>query len=347
MWRDELFYHRRGWNLMKNFLLKRPINVNLQVTWKCNFRCQVCDFWKPEFLEQHGKNELSLEQIEFIGKTLHRHYGCNIISLSGGEPLMRRDLDQVISILNRTGHFPILITNGYWVDETRAREIQHAGLQEISVSLDYADPAKHDAQRGVPGAFDRAVKALELLNKYRPKPRNRVHMISILMDDNLDQIEPLIKLARELGVTYMVNLYSCCRGTKEQHLPGHSVTEFLLDLKRRYPEFITMTSYIERFDRAISEGGIGECQGGRLFFNIDSNGDISRCIDTVGESAGNIFHDDLSGVLRKLCEETAKDHCADCWTSCRGFAECMYKKPRLRQYREFLNSVKPYAQKTD
>ncbi len=340
MLKDELFYHRRGFQLMWNFFLKRMIHVNLQLTWKCNFKCQVCDFWKPEFLSQHDKHELSLKEIETIGHILHKHYGTNIISLSGGEPLMRQDLPEVIRILNRTGHFPILITNGYFVDDSKAKEIQGAGLQEISVSIDYANPAKHDAQRGKEGAFDRAVNALGLLNKYRPKARNRVHMISILMDDNIDEIEPLIKLAKSLKVTYMVNLYSCCRGTKAEHHPSESVTARLLDLKKRYPEFITLTSYIEKFDTAIATGGIGDCHAGRLFCNIDSRGNVSGCIDTVGEGCGNIFTDSLPATLQKIQE---KYHgCADCWTSCRGFVESMYRPPRLRQYKEFLNSVKPY-----
>ena len=340
MLKEEIFYHKRAVQLMWNFIRHRMIHVNLQVTWKCNFRCQVCDFWKPEFLAQHGKHELSLEQVETIGKILHRKFGSNIISLSGGEPLMRKDLPEIITILNRTEHFPILITNGYFVDEAMAKAIQGAGLQEISVSLDYANPTKHDAQRGKEGAFDRAVNALELLNRYRPKARNRVHMISILMDDNLDDIEPLIKLAKSLGVTYMVNLYSCCRGTKAPHLPRESVTRRLLDLKKRYPEFVTLTSYIEKFDDAIATGGVGNCLAGKLFCNIDSHGDVSGCIDTVGESHGNIFTKDFGDIQQEI--QRGCFGCADCWTSCRGFVESMHKPPRLRQYKEFLNSVRPY-----
>jgi MoaA/NifB/PqqE/SkfB family radical SAM enzyme len=317
----------------------RLIHCNLQVTYRCNFRCQICDFWKQT---HHKSQELSVDDVRVIGRKLGR-FGTLIVSLAGGEPLMREDLAEIITILNKANHFPILITNGWFVDESRAREILQAGLQEISVSVDYADPAKHDRQRGKAGAWDRAIEALEILNRCRTNKRNRVHMISVLMDDNLDQIEELIKLSRRLGVTYMVNLYSSNRGTKAPRLPGTPVTEQLLALKRAYPEFITLTSYIENFDRAIAAGGIGDCQTGRLLMNVDNYGNVARCTETLDRPVGCILTDDAKAIRRRLLEAQQSGHCAQCWTSCRGFAECMYKKPRLRQLREFYVSVRPHG----
>jgi MoaA/NifB/PqqE/SkfB family radical SAM enzyme len=315
------------------------LHCNLQVTYRCNLQCQICDFWKPAFQKTH---ELSLNDIRLIGAKLSR-LGTLIISLAGGEPLIREDLPEVIAALNRAGHFPILITNGWFVDERLARDLLRAGLQEISVSVDYADPARHDAQRGRRGAWERAVAALELLHRNRPDRRNRVHMISVLMDDNLEDVEPLIRLSRRIGVTYMVNLYSWNRGTKPPRLPGARVSEHLLALKRKYPEFITMTSYLERFDIAIAAGGVGDCQTGRLLLNIDSHGAVARCTETLDEPVGNILADDVLAIRDRLLKVQRTRPCAQCWTSCRGFAECMHKPPRWRQFREFFISVRPRA----
>ncbi|MBM3302279.1 MAG: radical SAM protein [Deltaproteobacteria bacterium] len=221
-----------------------------------------------------------------------------------------------------------------------AKEILRAGLQEISVSVDYENPAKHDVQRGCPGSWNRAIKALELLHRYRPDRRNRVHMITVLMDDNLEEIEPLIRLCRDIGVTYFINLYSSSRGTKPSRMPDGKVTETLLELKARYPEFVSLTSYIEKFDQAIKEGGIGNCQTGYLALNIGSRGEVSRCIDTLDEPAGNILTDDVIVIRERLRKIQRENNCAGCWTSCRGFAECLYMPPRIRQFREFYTSVK-------
>lgn len=332
-----LHYFRRCLSLGANLIRGRAIHCNLQVTYRCNFQCQICDFWKPDVDKTH---ELSLDDIRHIGRELAR-MGTLIVSLAGGEPLMREDLELIIRILNEAGHFPILITNGWYVDESRARSLQQAGLQEISVSLDYADPARHDQQRGAPGSWDRAVKALELLKRYRPSPRHRVHMISVLMDDNLEDIERLIQLSRQLGVTYMVNLYSWNRGTKSRRLPLTGVTRHLLDLKRRYPEFISLTSYLERFDEAIDCGGIGNCRTGRLLLNIDNHGNVARCTETLDEPVGNILRQAMPELYKNLLDVQENSTCAQCWTSCRGFAESMHQPPRWRQLREFYTSVRP------
>lgn len=334
--KNELFYQYRSLRLALGFMTGRFIHCNLQVTYRCNFKCQICDFWKEEHRES---DELTLDNIRLIGKKLNR-LGTLIISLAGGEPLIRKDLFDIITILNKANHFPVLITNGWFVDETVARDILRAGLQEISVSIDYATPEKHDGQRGMKGSWERGMKALELLHSNRPDRRNRVHMISVLMDDNLEEVEPMIRLAKEIGVTYMLNLYSWNRGTKKPRLPGTEVSQYLLRLKRKYPEFVTLTSYIENFDKAILEGGIGDCQTGRLLLNIDNHGNVARCTETLDEPVGNILVDDMNGIRDRLYKLQRERECNKCWTSCRGFAECMAKPPRMRQFMEFYNSVK-------
>ena len=335
--RKELHYQYRCLRLGMGFMTGRFIHCNLQVTYRCNFQCEICDFWKTT---HDPVEELSLDDVRVIGRKLNR-LGTLIVSLAGGEPLIREDLYDVIRILNEENHFPILITNGWFVDGTVAKDILRAGLQEISVSVDYADPRRHDAQRGKDGSWDRAIRALDLLNRSRPDSRNRIHMITVLMDDNLADVEPLIKLSKELGVTYMVNLYSWNRGTKKRRLPTEQVAAHLLDLKRKYPEFVSLTSYLEQFDRAVAEGGIGDCQTGRLLMNIDNRGNVSRCTETLREPVGNILQEDVQEIRRKLRAAQRERACSQCWTSCRGFAESMGRAPRLRQLREFYHSVKP------
>lgn len=336
--KNELHYGYRSMRLARNLIARRMIHANLQITYRCNFKCKICDFWKTT---HDAAAELTLDDFRVIGRKLNQ-LGSLIISLAGGEPLIREDLPDIITILNESNHFPILITNGWFVDEDRAKAILNAGLQEISVSVDYADPDRHDEQRGQKGSWQKAIRALEILKKNRPGKRNRIHMISVLMDDNLDEIEKLIKLSRDMGITYMMSLYSWNRGVKSARLPGSSITEHLLSLKKQYPEFISLTSYIEQFDKAIADGGIGNCQTGRLLMNIDNRGLVARCTETLDEPVGNILTDSMETIQNRLFKLQESSTCSQCWTSCRGFAECMYTPPRLRQFKEFLNSVRPY-----
>ena len=123
-------------------------------------------------------------------------------------------------------------------------------------------------------------------------------------------------------------------------MPDHQVTEYLLGLKKKYHEFVTLTSYIDRLDQAINEGGIGHCQTGRLLMNIDNRGNVSRCTETLDRQVGNILTDDILDIRDRLHAVQAASRCNQCWTSCRGFAESMYARPRMRHFKEFLHSVK-------
>ena len=135
--RRELHYQYRSMRLALGMLSRRFFHCNLQVTYRCNLTCKICDFWKTE---HDPADEMSLADIRLIGRKLNR-LGTQIISLAGGEPLIRKDLFRIIEILNEENHFPNLITNGWYVNEPLARDIMRAGLQEISVSVDYADAA--------------------------------------------------------------------------------------------------------------------------------------------------------------------------------------------------------------
>jgi len=335
---SELHYQHRCLRLAWGFLTGRFIHCNLQVTYRCGFKCQICDFWRTE---HRAEEELTLDDVRLIGRKLKR-LGALIISLAGGEPMAREDLSDIAAILRDSGHFPIMITNGWYVTAESAHKLMAAGLQEVSVSIDYRDAARHDAQRGAPGAWERGVEALRLLLRNRVDKRQRVHLISVLMDDNLDDIEPLILLSRELGVTYMVNLYSWNRGQKPRRAPDRRVTARLLELKKKYPEFVTLTTYIEKLDRAIAEGGIGDCQSGRLLLNIDPRGQVARCTETLDEPVGNILKEEMPVLRERLFRVQKEKACAQCWTSCRGFAESMFQPPRWRQLREFHRSVRPH-----
>ena len=122
-----------------------------------------------------------------------------------------------------------MICNGWFVTPEIAQALFAAGMHEISVSVDYMDPARHDAQRGTPGAHAQALEALRALMDARTRPHQRVHMISVIMDDNLDDVEPLIRLCRRMGITYLVTLYSDHRGRKSPRTMPAQVSERLLD----------------------------------------------------------------------------------------------------------------------
>jgi MoaA/NifB/PqqE/SkfB family radical SAM enzyme len=234
-------------------------------------------------------------------------------------------------------HFPVLITNGTLVTPERARALWSAGLMEISVSVDYASAGWHDGQRGLPGAFAQALRALEILQATRLHPEQRVHMISVLMDDNLDDVEPLIERCERMGITYLLTLYSHSRGQKPERPPASEVSRRLLDIKGRRRHFVALRGYLDRFSEAVASGA-GPCQAGLLLCNIDTQGDVTFCIDRPENPAGNILRDALPDILAQLRGQHRANTCRDCWTSCRGSIET------IRSFRQPMGNLWDYWQ---
>lgn len=308
----------------RNFTAGRLIHTNLQLLYTCNFRCGICNFWQPQYRDAAS---LSLAQVEAISDRL-AEIGPQIVSIGGGEPLLHPDIVGVVTALARH-HFPVMICNGWFVTPELARRLWQAGIYEISISVDYASAERHDQQRGVGGAYARALAALRVLHEQRIHPRQRVHMISVILEDNLDEVEPLIEICRDLGITYLVTLYSDARGERSvRRIPGE-VSARLLALKRKYPEFVAVRGYLSRFSKAIEEHGIGPCNAGKQLCNIDSQGQVSLCIDRLSESVGNILTDAPAELEQRLRAAHHRNTCKSCWTSCRGNIDALRSPRRM------------------
>lgn len=328
MWHDAQKAIRIG----TSFLRKRLVHLHMQILYNCNFRCKICHFWKKSY---DRPPRMSVDQARTIAAKLEG-LGPLIVCLGGGEPLVHTKLLDIAKLFSKNNYLA-LITNGWLVTPEKARALFQAGVMHVSVSLDYADPKKHDELRGVEGAYGRAVNALRYLRENRTRPYQRVHMISVVMDDNIEDIEPLILLAEKLGVTYFVNMYSSCRGKKDSRKVS-DISEHLLGLRKKYRNFVVTPGYLARFSEAVnSENGVTPCYAGKNLFNLDSQGNAGLCMDRLEEPVGNILAEDIQTIKKKLFQAYLKNECGDCWTSCRGGIE-----PQLYGERRFSDLLDSY-----
>ncbi len=333
------FDHLKKLKYVSSFLRRKIIHTNLQLLYQCNFKCRICDFWKPAY---DNAPRLSADDVRIISDKLAQ-VGPQIVSIGGGEPLMHPEIYEVISHL-ATHHFPVMICNGWFVTPEIAKELWKRGMYEISVSVDYADPSKHDKQRNKEGAYDHALKALKWLSDNRTNTTQRVHMISVIMKDNLYEVEPLIKICKDLGITYLVTLYSDSRGTKKCRSANLEVSQHLLKMKEKYPEFVVLRGYIDQFAMAVEENGVSPCYAGKNLINIDSQGNVGMCIDRLDSVVGNILQDDMSVIEQKLLDAHKQNECGNCWTSCRGSIETlMYGKDLWGNVKDYYQMTKPYG----
>jgi MoaA/NifB/PqqE/SkfB family radical SAM enzyme len=321
-----------------SFVTKKLIHLNLQILYDCNFRCKICDFWKEN---ASSLPRLTISQIRTISDKL-KALRPQIISLGGGEPLLHEDIIDITEILS-DNNFLMMISNGWFITPEISKALWQAGMNHILISLDYADARKHDKMRGKKEAFNKGVNAIKILNEQRIYASQRVQIVATILDDNQEEIEPLLRLARELGVSLIVSLYCKCRGVVKHEPIVRDLTPQLLYLKKRNRNFVSMRGYITRFSEAVqTEHGVQPCYAGKNLFNINCNGDVTLCIDHLENPVGNILTDDIFEIEKKLLARYESNMCGDCWTSCRGHVETlMYGDHMLANLWDYYQFSRP------
>lgn len=172
--------------------LPPPRFVFMEVNKSCNLRCTHCDFWQRDDADRDGY--LSLERkAGILGEFAEMNPKGNLV-ICGGEPML--DLDEYFGLCDagrRAGLRVLSVVNGTRIrrPEIAARMVRE-GPHEISISLNAHDPALHDETRGVPGAFEKAVRALRLLVDAKRRlgaEDTRIYVMGLIFARNFRDID--------------------------------------------------------------------------------------------------------------------------------------------------------------
>ncbi len=167
--------------------------LSWNITKRCNLNCSHC--YRSSSSSADTSEELSLREgrklIDQIAAA-----GFRLLILSGGEPLLRADVFELISYASSAGLRPVLGTNGTLIDPETARRLKESGLAGAGVSLDDTQPDYHDRFRGIEGAHRKAVNGINNLLDAGLKTQINMTVTEI----NRHRIEPMIRLAVRLGV---------------------------------------------------------------------------------------------------------------------------------------------------
>jgi MoaA/NifB/PqqE/SkfB family radical SAM enzyme len=309
-------------------LRRRPFQCLVQVTNRCNMQCSFCDFW-PNGVPPRA--ELTLVDFRDLAAQL-AGLGCFLVSIEGGEPLVRPDLAEIVRAFAGR-HVPLLYTNGWYVDAARAQALFAAGLTQVGVSIDFPDARRHDAKRRWPGAFDKARRAIELFREAAPHGGKQVHVMSVLMKDNQDDLEALLQLSKSLGVGHCFTLLSG-KGFRRGHtdLMPTALSKELSDAWHRHPHMRMFRDYLDGIDRHLGGGEMPRCRAGVQSFNIDHTGNVAPCIEKIDRFVGNVRSEPLREILGRLRELPEVGGCQDCWTLCRGFGQALGQGGSLRSW---------------
>ena len=166
------------------------------VTYRCNASCQFCDL--PQRYKLLGK-ELDTDRMKEILDQF-RDLGTSGVGFTGGEPLVRDDIFELLRHSRRLGMHTHLNTNGLALDEKCVERLFEIDIDSINISLDGARSRTHDRIRKKAGLFDKIMNAIEMIKERQKDNHIELTLVSVINRDNIDEIGDLVELAEKVGV---------------------------------------------------------------------------------------------------------------------------------------------------
>jgi len=311
-WHVPLFAAKYAWLTLR----RRPILVHFEVTMRCNARCDFCDYWKTD------PSARAQEARSFADAA--RFFSPIMITFTGGEPLLRRDLEDLVAGVARAVHlrYIALITHGGMLTVERARSLWDAGLNQFNISLDFLDE-RHDRARGVPGL---SRKILGLVPGLRAAGIDSIRFNTVIKRDNLSEILPIVRRAEELGVGVSFSTYTDLKNGNGVHRLEcgqwpelDEVIAELLSIKRRRRGIIVNSDhYLREIPRYVRGEMHDPCLSGQRTIHVNPMGYVRRCPDFPSD-----FHWTEFRTYQAI-------DCNACYYACRGESQAPLTITRVR-----------------
>ncbi len=297
-----------------------PLVMSWNVTRECNMKCSHCYI---NATDKKLDNELTTQEAKRLMDQIYQ-VSRPLLILSGGEPLLRPDIFELISYGSKIGLKMGLGSNGSLIDEPMAKKLKDAGITTVSISIDSNVPEQHDEFRGVAGAWIKAVQACKALRKNNVL----VQVNTTLTQQNYNQIDDIMSLAENIGVEnfHLFFLVPTGRGTKLTDISPEKYEEMITKSfsKTANHKLNVRPSCAPQFMRIAKGMGldmrqwIRGCIAGLYYCRIYPNGDITPCpylpikLGNIREkSFKEIWFD--SNVFKDLREPNKlKGKCGDC-----------------------------------
>jgi len=291
--------------------LRRPMAVTIAVTDRCQLDCFHCS--------AVGRNkrgaEMSGKDIKkIVGESLKLGVSC--VTFTGGEPLLRPDLEEFVSLVPREQAVALVFTNALALDEQRAASLKEAGAYGVHISLDSPDPAEHDRLRGRRGTFQAVRQGV----RNALQAGLLVGLSTYATNDSVDgrDLSRLAALAHDWGV-HEVSVFDVISTGRLRNDTSHSLSPrhrlLLMRETRRLhralsfrPRILTQTWTNSRRGFARRLG----CLAANYQFHITARGDFTPC-DFTPLTFGNSLREPVAALWEKqLLHPAYREHCFTC-----------------------------------
>ncbi len=295
---------------------RMPILVHFEVTLRCNARCGFCDYWKTDASTRDSELKSFADAA--------RYFNPMMITWTGGEPTLRRDLEDLVAAVDRAVRikYTTLITHGGMLTADRAVSLWRAGIDQFNISLDFLDE-RHDEARGIPGLTSRIMNTIPAM---RSRGINGIRFNTVIKKSNLGDVVAIVRRASELGIGVNFSCYTDAKNGNPDGLIGAAdlaqldeVIAELMSIKRANRWAITNSEYylaqIPRYVRGLTTE---PCRSGIRTIHLDPAGYVKRCPDFPVD-----FH------WRDFRKYQPVD-CNACYYACRGEAQAPLRLSRIR-----------------
>jgi radical SAM protein with 4Fe4S-binding SPASM domain len=246
-----------------------PLNVHIDLTWRCNERCIHC------YLDHDDPAELSLAELQDLLDQM-AEAGVFFLTLSGGEIFLRKDLRAIVAHARLRGFDIKLKTNAILMSEADADWIADSGVRQVQISIYSHRPEVHDAITKVPGSLERSLRAIRMLKAHG------VHAIiaCVLMKPNAGDWAAVQSLARELGAEFTLD------PTITPHIEGDRAITALNVSRRQLAEVFRAESLVGNLSdfcappAPVSDDDLDStpCSAGHTLCFITPKGDVYPCV---------------------------------------------------------------------
>ena len=258
-----------------------------------------------------------------------------VVQISGGEPLMRADVVEIVRHIKAGSKLPytILVSNWSLMTAEKYLELRGAGIDQFSVSLDFPDE-RHDDFRVYPGLYQHLE---DLIPRLARLGHDDIVLNSCITTENLGEIEAIADKAREWGVNLCYSAYSARRTGCRDYLPEapQQIAELNARLDRVEARrdatnwIVNSPSTLAATRRYFENGGAPGCSAGQRFLVVTAHGELQPC--------SMQFHRyRLEERDRMIQEFTRNNQCGECYVSIRSYLDKSFGQLLSENVRGFL-----------
>ncbi|HEY4682139.1 MAG TPA: radical SAM protein [Candidatus Acidoferrales bacterium] len=259
----------------RSFHADRPLAVSFEVTHSCTANCLHCD--KGGMKQEHDRMQPhDYRRMRALLKPM-------VAQVSGGEPLTRRDIVEVVRAIKEPTGLPytILVTNGQLLTEEKYLELKGAGINQFSISLDFPNEL-HDWFRRSPGLYSHLEKLIPRLARHR---FDDIVLNTAITRENLPYLLDIYEKGRAWGVSVSYSAYTMLRTGSQEHFISseedlkrlRETMQKLIALKRSNGRIVNSDWTLSGTYQFFKDGYVPGCNAGKRFLVVTPDGYLRPC----------------------------------------------------------------------